>query len=134
MRLGGLLTPPLRSLAAPAYQAASGIAVATIAMASTFATPVADAINRKVRDGLLQAGGSQEDSVQLENQSHLHAGHAGNPSGAPDAETHFKLSVVSAAFAGKRTIQRHRLVHGFLKEELAGPVHALSLVLKTPDE
>jgi stress-induced morphogen len=47
---------------------------------------------------------------------------------------HWKATVVSAAFAGKSLIQRHRLVMAALAEELKGPIHALTLDVKTPDE
>lgn len=47
---------------------------------------------------------------------------------------HWDARIVSAAFAGKSLIQRHRLVHAALSEELKGPIHALTLDLKTPDE
>ncbi len=61
------------------------------------------------------------------NESHRHS--------VPDnSETHFKVVVVSAAFAGKRAVQRHQLVYGVLKDELAGPVHALALHTYAPDE
>ncbi len=69
--------------------------------------------------------------VAVTDESHRHAGHAGaNDSG----ESHFHVEVVAAAFAGKSRIDRHRLVNTLLAEELAGPVHALSLVTKTPEE
>jgi stress-induced morphogen len=47
---------------------------------------------------------------------------------------HWKATVVSAAFAGKSLIQRHRMVMAALAEELKGPIHALTLDVKTPDE
>ena len=90
--------------------------------------PVAESILDKVRAAFTC------DEVDLVNQSHLHAGHTGNPTGAADAETHFKLRLVSEAFDGKRLIQRHRMVNEVLKQELETTVHALSLVLKTPSE
>merc|ERR1712157_485907 len=70
--------------------------------------------------------------ISLENQSHHHAGHVGNPDGADDAETHFKLKVVSDAFEGKKLLERHRMVNDLLQEGLreTGGVHALSLDLK----
>jgi len=52
----------------------------------------------------------------------------------PGSESHFKVTVASARFIGKRLIDRHRLVNELLSEELAGPVHALSLHTLTPDE
>ena len=50
-----------------------------------------------------------------------------------DSETHFKVVIVSKEFDKVKTpIQRHRLVNAALAEQLAGPVHALSIVAKTP--
>jgi BolA protein len=64
-------------------------------------------------------------------ESHRHAGHAG---ARPGGETHFNVTVVSAAFAGLKRVARQRLVYQTLSEELAGGVHALSLTTTTPDE
>ncbi len=47
---------------------------------------------------------------------------------------HWQATVVSTAFAGKSLIQRHRLVMAALAEELKGPIHALTLDVKTPEE
>ena len=47
---------------------------------------------------------------------------------------HWQATIVSAAFAGKTLIQRHRLVMTALAEEMKGPIHALTLDVKTPDE
>lgn len=47
---------------------------------------------------------------------------------------HWQASIVSTGFAGKSLIQRHRLVMAALAEELKGPIHALTLDVKTPDE
>lgn len=60
-----------------------------------------------------------------------HAGHRGHDHGG---ESHFRVEVVSAAFAGKSRVERHRLVNALLAEELAGPVHALQLATLTPEE
>ncbi|XP_049631744.1 bolA-like protein 1 [Suncus etruscus] len=50
----------------------------------------------------------------------------------PGSETHFRVAVVSARFEGLKPLQRHRLVHEVLSEELAGPVHALAIQARTP--
>jgi len=50
----------------------------------------------------------------------------------PGSESHFKVVLVCAGFQGKTTLARHRLVNAELAEELAGPVHALSLRLYAP--
>jgi stress-induced morphogen len=47
---------------------------------------------------------------------------------------HWKATIVSAAFSGKTLIQRHRMVNAALAEELKGPIHALTLDVRTPDE
>ncbi|MCX2981911.1 BolA/IbaG family iron-sulfur metabolism protein [Halieaceae bacterium IMCC14734] len=51
-----------------------------------------------------------------------------------NSETHFKLVVVTEAFAGKRQVARHQAVYQLLAEQLAGPVHALALHTYTPEE
>ena len=62
----------------------------------------------------------------------------------PDAEVslkdltgtqdHWEASITSDAFAGKSLIERHRMVNRALAEELKGPIHALTLTLKTRTE
>ena len=47
---------------------------------------------------------------------------------------HWKATIVSSAFAGKSLMQRHRMINAALAEELKGPIHALTLDVKTPDE
>lgn len=49
-------------------------------------------------------------------------------------EDHWQATVISSAFAGKSPIERHRLVFAALAEEMKGPIHALTLQVKTPDE
>jgi len=49
-------------------------------------------------------------------------------------EDHWEARIVSANFAGKSLIQRHRMVMAALAEEMKGPIHALTLDVKTPDE
>ncbi|HTM23352.1 MAG TPA: BolA family transcriptional regulator [Kofleriaceae bacterium] len=46
---------------------------------------------------------------------------------------HWEATIVSAAFAGKSPVERHRMVYAALADELRGPIHALTLVLRTPD-
>lgn len=71
------------------------------------------------------------ESLRVEDESHLHAGHAGH---RPEGETHFRVYVVSQAFAGKSRVERHRIVNAALAEELAGPVHALAVHPTAPGE
>jgi BolA protein len=69
-------------------------------------------------------------SVELIDDSHLHAGHAG----ARDGRGHFRVRVVSADFAGLRPLQRHQLVYRSLGELMQTDIHALSIEALTPDE
>jgi BolA protein len=71
------------------------------------------------------------ESLTVADESHLHAGHAG---ARPGGETHFRVTLVSPAFAGKSRIERHRMVNSALAEELAGPVHALAVHAFAPGE
>jgi BolA family transcriptional regulator, general stress-responsive regulator len=70
------------------------------------------------------------DQVELIDDSHMHAGHAG----ARDGRGHFRVRVVSADFAGLRTLQRHQLVYRSLGEMMQTDIHALSITALTPDE
>ncbi|HEY4177375.1 MAG TPA: BolA family protein [Kofleriaceae bacterium] len=49
-------------------------------------------------------------------------------------EDHWEARIVSSAFTGKSMMQRHRMVNAALAEELKGPIHALTMDVKTPDE
>jgi len=69
-------------------------------------------------------------SVEVEDESHHHEGHAGHRPGG----SHFRVHVVSTAFAGKSRLERHRMVNAALADELAGRIHALAIHASTPDE
>jgi BolA protein len=75
-------------------------------------------------------------SITLEDDSWKHAGH--HHDGGMDAkaggESHFNLTLVSPAFEGQGRIARQRAVNAVLADELAGPVHALSIRAMTPSE
>jgi len=64
-------------------------------------------------------------------ESHRHAGHAGH---RPGGETHFRIDIVSEAFRGKSRIERHRMINRTLSGELAGGVHALAIHARAPGE
>lgn len=91
------------------------------------AGPVQQAIERKVTEAL------RPSIFKIANDSHKHAGHAGNPSGAPDAETHFTCTIESSAFDGKSRVQQHRMVYELLGDEFAQGLHALALKTSAPD-
>lgn len=75
--------------------------------------------------------------LAIENDSARHAGHAGaahhaRGPGVVTGETHFNVTIESAAFAGKSRLERQRMVFAVLAEDMAGPVHALSLTTRAP--
>jgi BolA protein len=70
-------------------------------------------------------------SLNVIDETHHHAGHAGHHHDR--SESHFRVEVVSAAFAGKGRVERHRLINSLLAEELAGGVHALAIDARAPD-
>jgi BolA protein len=69
--------------------------------------------------------GLETTHLVVENESHQH----NVPKGS---ETHFKVLVVSPAFEGLGTVDRHRRVHGLLADELRSGLHALTLRALTP--
>ncbi|MDX7952580.1 BolA family transcriptional regulator [Lichenihabitans sp. Uapishka_5] len=70
-------------------------------------------------------------SLDVVDESHHHAGHGG---WRPEGETHFRVKVVSAAFAGKTRVDRHRMVNALASGELAAGLHALAIEARTPAE
>ena len=71
------------------------------------------------------------ESLQVVDESSLHAGHAGH---RPGGETHFRVNIVADAFRGKTRIERHRMINAALSSELAGGVHALAIHAAAPGE
>jgi BolA family transcriptional regulator, general stress-responsive regulator len=86
-------------------------------------------VEATIREKLQQA--FRPARLDVINESHLHAGHRGSPG---TGESHFRVLIVSALFAGKSRLQRHRLVNETLSAELAGKVHALALEARAPGE
>jgi BolA protein len=68
--------------------------------------------------------------IDIIDESHLHAGHAGAASGAG----HFNVTVVSERFAGQSPIQRHRLVYSALDDLMKSEIHALSINAQVPND
>ena len=69
--------------------------------------------------------------LSVEDESAKHAGHAGS---RPEGETHFRVRIVSDAFEGVSSVERHRRVYAALAGELKSHIHALSLTTLTPAE
>jgi BolA protein len=92
--------------------------------------PIATIIREKLTAGL------SPERLVIEDDSARHAGHhhEGGMDGQPGGESHFNLTVVAAAFEGQGRVQRQRAINALLREELAGPIHALSIRALTPAE
>jgi BolA protein len=84
---------------------------------------VADRIKQKLEQAFAPT------ALVIADESHLHAGHHGHTG---RDETHFAVTLESAAFAGKGRVERQRMVYGVLADELKDRVHALRLSLGTP--
>ncbi len=68
-------------------------------------------------------------TLEVVNDSHLHAGHHGSPG---SGESHFRVVIVSAAFAGLSRIDRHRIINKALEAELKMGIHALAIKAEAP--
>jgi BolA protein len=86
--------------------------------------PTLDEIRARLEAGFPQA------EIGLADDSHLHAGHAGSAGGAG----HYSVRIVSAAFEGRPTLARHRLVYDSVKDWMPHRIHALVIVARTPAE
>jgi BolA family transcriptional regulator, general stress-responsive regulator len=86
---------------------------------------VADTIRAKLEAGLAPI------RLEIADESHRHLGHA---AARPEGETHFRVAVVSAAFAGKSRVERQRIVYRLLAVEMGNPIHALQLTTLAPEE
>ena len=78
---------------------------------------------------LLQSALTPAECV-VDDESHLHAGHAGAASGGG----HYRLRLVSTHFEGLSKVARHRLVYDALQEMMRQEIHALAMTLLTPGE
>ena len=78
-------------------------------------------IETKIRESLLPS------HLEVINESHMH-------NVPPGSESHFKVIVVSDVFEEKSRVQRHQTMNAVLADELAGPVHALSMQTQTDAE
>ena len=70
------------------------------------------------------------EALEIVDDSHRHAGHAG----ARGGQGHFTVEIVSTAFAGQSPIARHRAVYAALGDMMTTDIHALAIRARTPDE
>ena len=81
-------------------------------------TAMEDIIRQKLTESLTPT------RLEIINESHLHAGHAGDDG---SGESHFRVLIVSKRFAGLTRVAAQRLVYGVLTDELKNGIHALSI-------
>jgi BolA protein len=81
-------------------------------------------IEQRLRDALHPV------ALNIDDDSHLHAGHAG----AADGRGHFSVEIVSEQFAGLSVVRRHRLVYEAVGDLMQTDIHALSIRAATPEE
>jgi len=86
--------------------------------------PTPDALMERFRQAFSEA------EIQVEDNSHLHVGHAGAAGGAG----HFRVRVIGARFKGLQRIARHRLVYDAVSDWIPARVHALNIIAMTPEE
>jgi BolA protein len=87
-------------------------------------TTTLERIEHRLREAL------HPEHLRIDDESHLHAGHAGAAGGGG----HYRVEVTAAAFAGRGLVERHRMVYAALADEMKGPVHALALTALAPGE
>lgn len=96
-------------------------------------------MSMKARIEAKLSGALAPERLEIIDESHLHAGHHHAASGHHETfdgsgETHFRVRIVSAAFAGMSRIERHRAVNGLLGDELEAGLHALAIEPSAPGE
>ena len=69
-------------------------------------------------------------NLVIEDESHLHAGHAGAASGGG----HFRVSIITPDFQGISLVARHRAIYSALNRHIPKEIHALTIVALAPDE
>jgi BolA family transcriptional regulator, general stress-responsive regulator len=68
-------------------------------------------------------------ALEVQDDSHLHAGHAGAREGR-----HYTVRITAAAFTGRTRVARHRLVYDALSTLMPRGIHALAIVARAPDD
>lgn len=72
------------------------------------------------------------ESLEIVNESHLHAGHQESFDGS--GETHLRIKIVASAFEGVGRVDRHRQINALVAEEIAAGLHAIAIEVKAPSE
>jgi len=83
-------------------------------------------IEKKIRDRL------SPETVEIINESHLHAGHQESFDGS--GETHLRIKVVAEVFEGMSRVNRQRMINELVSQEIAEGLHAIAMETKAPSE
>lgn len=75
--------------------------------------------------------GLAPERLEIVDESHLHAGHAG---ARPGGETHYRIEVIASAFEGVSRVKRQQMVYALLKDAFDAGLHALAMTTLTPAE
>ncbi|MBE9516277.1 MAG: BolA family transcriptional regulator [Proteobacteria bacterium] len=81
-------------------------------------------IERRIKEAI------NPESLEVIDESHLHAGHAGAKGGAG----HYAVTIVAECFRGEGTLSRHRMIYRALNDMMPKEIHALSIKAFDPDE
>jgi BolA family transcriptional regulator, general stress-responsive regulator len=93
--------------------------------------PAANSISPRIERMRLQLNTDlQPQALEIVDESHLHAGHAG----ARDGKGHYSVRIVASCFSGLRPMSRHQLVYRAVADMMLTDIHALSIVALAPDE
>jgi BolA protein len=123
-------SPPIREILTYVGHADAPIHV-SVQMTSHSEPSSGDAVAQtlaRVRTALAELSPS---ILELEDESHHHAGHGGH---RPGALSHLRVRIVAEVFRGQSRLARHRLVNGLLAGEIARGLHALAIEAKAPGE
>ena len=85
-------------------------------------------VARTIRERLAEL---EPQALELVDESEMHRGHAGYREGG---NTHWRLSIVSARFRGRSTVERHRMIYQALGSLMQHPIHALAISARSPEE
>jgi BolA protein len=113
---------PPRHPASPASRLLTAGQAASDGIGNSRDMSMADTVRNRMETKLVAAYAPAR--LEVIDESERHRGHAGWREGG---ETHFRIRIAAAAFAGKSRVERHRMVNATLAEELAGRVHALTI-------
>ena len=83
-----------------------------------------DRITRTLTDAFLPT------ALEVDDESHLHAGHVGH---RPGGETHFRVKIAAEAFRGKSRVETHRMINRALAGEFTQGLHALAIEARAPE-